>query len=44
MEGFRKLHNNMIPKKHDSQNSNPLNTTTLIHISDSFYIECPPQV
>jgi hypothetical protein len=25
MEGFRELHNNTVPKKHDSQNNTPLN-------------------
>jgi hypothetical protein len=42
MEGFRELHNNMVPQKHDSQNNTPLNITPLMHVSDSFYIECPP--
>jgi hypothetical protein len=43
MEGFRELHNNMVPKKHDSQNNTPLNITPLTHVSDGLYIECPPQ-
>jgi hypothetical protein len=44
MEDFRELHNNMIPKKHDSQNNTPFNITQLTHVSDGLYIECPPQV
>jgi hypothetical protein len=43
MEGFRELHNNMAPKKHDSQNNTPLNITPLTHVSDGLYIECPPR-
>jgi hypothetical protein len=43
MEGFRELYNNTVPKKHDSQNNTPLNITPLMHVSDSFYIECPPE-
>jgi hypothetical protein len=43
MEGFRELHNNTVPKKHDSQNNTLLNITPLTHISDGLYIECPPQ-
>jgi hypothetical protein len=43
MEGFRELHNNMVPKKHDSQNNTPLNITPLMHISDVLYIECSPR-
>jgi hypothetical protein len=43
MEGFRELHNNTVPKKHDSQNNTPLNITPLTHISDGLYIECPPR-
>jgi hypothetical protein len=43
MEGFRELHNNTVPKKHDSQNNTPLNITPLMHISDGLYIECPPR-
>jgi hypothetical protein len=46
MEGFRELHNNTVPKKHDSQNNTPLNITPLSnglsYISDGLYIECPP--
>jgi hypothetical protein len=38
MEDFRELHNNTVPKKHDS----PLNITPLTHVSDGLYIECPP--
>jgi hypothetical protein len=44
MEGFRELHNNTVPKKHDSQNNTPLNITPLTHVSDGLYIECPRQV
>jgi hypothetical protein len=44
MEGFKGLHNNMVPKKHDSQNNTPLNITPLTHVSDGFYIECPLRV
>jgi hypothetical protein len=44
MEGFRKLHNNTVPKKHDSQNKTPLNITPLTHVSNGLYIECPPRV
>jgi hypothetical protein len=33
MEDFRELHNNMVPKKHDSQNNTPLNITPLTHVS-----------
>jgi hypothetical protein len=44
MEGFRELHNNTVPKKHDSQNNTPLNITPLTHVSDGLYIECPPRV
>jgi hypothetical protein len=43
MEGFRELHNNMVPKKHDSQNKTPLNITPLTHVSDGLYIECLPR-
>jgi hypothetical protein len=43
MEGFRELHNNTVPKKHDSQNNTPLNITPLTHISNGLYIECPPR-
>jgi hypothetical protein len=43
MEGFRELHNNTVPKKHDSQNNTPLNITPLMHVSDGLYIECPPR-
>jgi hypothetical protein len=43
MEGFRELHNNMVPKKHDSQNNTPLNITPLTYVSDGLYIECPPR-
>jgi hypothetical protein len=43
MEGFRELHNNMIPKKHNSQNNTPLNIIPLTHISYGLYIECPPR-
>jgi hypothetical protein len=43
MEGFRELHNNTVPKKHDSQNNTPLNITPLTHVSDGLYIECPPR-
>jgi hypothetical protein len=39
MKGCRELHNNMVPKKHDSQNITPLT-----HVSDGLYIECPPWV
>jgi hypothetical protein len=42
MEGFRELYNNTVPKKHDSQNNTSLNITPLTHLSDSFYMECPP--
>jgi hypothetical protein len=42
MEGFRELHNNTVPKKHDSQNNTPLNIIPLTHVSDSFYMEYPP--
>jgi hypothetical protein len=41
-EAFRELHNNTVPKKHDSQNNTPLNITPLTHVSDGLYIECPP--
>jgi hypothetical protein len=43
MESFRELHNNTVPKKHDSQNNTPLNITPLMHISDGLYIERPPR-
>jgi hypothetical protein len=43
MEGFRELHNNTVPKKHDSQNNTPLNITPLTHVFDGLYIECPPE-
>jgi hypothetical protein len=43
MEGFRELHNNTVPKKHDPQNNTPLNITPLMHVSDGLYIECPPR-
>jgi hypothetical protein len=43
MEGFRELHNNTVPKKHDSQNNTPLNITPLMHVFDGLYIECPPE-
>jgi hypothetical protein len=43
MEGFRELHNNTVPKKHDSQNNTLFNITPLTHISDGLYIECPPR-
>jgi hypothetical protein len=43
MEGFRELHNNTVPKKHDSQNNTSLNITPLMHVSDGLYIECPPR-
>jgi hypothetical protein len=43
MEDFRELHNNTVPKKHDSQNNTPLNITPLTHVSDGLYIECPPR-
>jgi hypothetical protein len=43
MEGFRELHNNTVPKKHDSQNNTPLYITPLTHVSNGLYIECPPQ-
>jgi hypothetical protein len=43
MEDFRVLHNNTVPKKHDSQNNTPLNITPLTHVSDGLYIECPPR-
>jgi hypothetical protein len=43
MEDFRELHNNKVPKKHDSQNNTPLNITPLTHVSDGLYIECPPR-
>jgi hypothetical protein len=43
MEGFRELHNNTVPKKHDSQNNTPLNIIPLTHVSDGLYIECPPE-
>jgi hypothetical protein len=43
MEGFRELHNNKVPKKHDSQNNTPLNITPLTHVPDGLYIECPPR-
>jgi hypothetical protein len=42
MEGFRELHNNTVPEKHDSQNNTPLNITPLTHVSDGLYIEYPP--
>jgi hypothetical protein len=43
MEGFRELHNNAVPKKHDSQNNTPLNIIPLTHVSDGLYIECLPR-
>jgi hypothetical protein len=43
MEDFRELHNNTIPKKHDSQNNTPLNITPLTHVSDGLHIECLPR-
>jgi hypothetical protein len=43
MEGFRELHNNTLPKKHDSQNNTPFNIIPLTHVSDGLYIECPPR-
>jgi hypothetical protein len=43
MEGFRELHNNTVPKKHDSQNNTPLYITPLTHVSDGLYVECPPR-
>jgi hypothetical protein len=43
MEGFRELHNNTVPKKHDSQNNTPFNITPLTHVSNGLYIECPPR-
>jgi hypothetical protein len=43
IEGFRELHNNTVPKKHDSQNNTPLNIRPLMHVSDGLYIECPPR-
>jgi hypothetical protein len=30
MEGFRELHNNTVPKKHDSQNNTPLDITRVV--------------
>jgi hypothetical protein len=44
MEGFSELHNNTVPKKHDSQNNTPLNITPLTHVSDGLYIEYPPEL
>jgi hypothetical protein len=43
IEGFRELHNNTVPKKHDFQNNTPLNIIPLTHVSDGLYIECLPQ-
>ena len=44
MEGFRELHNNRVPKKHDSQNNTLLNIIPLTHIFDGLDIEYHPRV